>query len=515
MKRIFSVVICLAMLVSLCSFSSGAVSTKEEYNGLNVTKTVIKVPGLKTTYKFLQLADTHANVIPKDTSSVFYNFSVSRYNSFSKGMNYDYNEVVSRAYGYANSVGASAMLMTGDIIDCPSDENIEYLYNEVEKGGLTTMFTLGNHDWTCADSSYGYGNCFSTVQKETFWPKFQDLCTVESCGNTDNCHGSYIDFGEVVVVMLNNSEDTFQYSQSYRVLRSALALKKPTIVLYHVPLYAETIVDDAVDYWGVNPSCGSQNTGNTFDGWNKRVIEMLETSEYVVGLFTSHVHFEHEDLPYDLAFDTDTTISNGVTQYVCPPGHKGECRLIVLEGTDANCTHEFSTETVASATCKTRGRTASVCSKCGIEKKAVLDYVDHVYEDKLLYDSTCTTKGVMNHVCKYCNDTSSTDIDPKGHDYVLKSVITSPTVSSEGLGSYTCSRCSKTAELAIPKLSYTPGDCNLDGRVNARDVLILRLTVSGGLSLTEEQKAACDINADGRIRANDVLLLRKIIASGS
>lgn len=61
--------------------------------------------------------------------------------------------------------------------------------------------------------------------------------------------------------------------------------------------------------------------------------------------------------------------------------------------------------------------------------------------------------------------------------------------------------------------SFTPGDVNDDGVIDAKDVNLMRRYIAGGYNVTINEYAA-DVNADGEIDAKDVNLTRRHIAGG-
>ena len=61
--------------------------------------------------------------------------------------------------------------------------------------------------------------------------------------------------------------------------------------------------------------------------------------------------------------------------------------------------------------------------------------------------------------------------------------------------------------------TYTPGDVNGDGYINALDVTLMRRYIAGGYGVTINTLAA-DVDANGTVNAQDVTNLRRYIAGG-
>lgn len=74
---------------------------------------------------------------------------------------------------------------------------------------------------------------------------------------------------------------------------------------------------------------------------------------------------------------------------------------------------------------------------------------------------------------------------------------------------------------SVRAISYIPGDVNGDGRVNTRDLVMLRQYISDGCTVNPQGynanvvTDACDVNGDGRINTRDLVRLRQYISDGS
>ena len=64
---------------------------------------------------------------------------------------------------------------------------------------------------------------------------------------------------------------------------------------------------------------------------------------------------------------------------------------------------------------------------------------DHDYVGKVTTEPGCETEGVKTFTCSKCGDSYTESIPAKGHDY--KSVVTKPGCETEGYTTYTCANC--------------------------------------------------------------------------
>ncbi len=62
-------------------------------------------------------------------------------------------------------------------------------------------------------------------------------------------------------------------------------------------------------------------------------------------------------------------------------------------------------------------------------------------------------------------------------------------------------------------IDYLPGDLNMDGIINSKDVVMLRRRIAGGYDLDINESAG-DVNNDGTLNSKDVVFIRRYIADG-
>ena len=165
-------------------------------------------------------------------------------------------------------------------------------------------------------------------------------------------------------------------------------------------------------------------------------------------------------------------------------------------------------------TCTEQGYTTHTCSRCGDE------YVD-TYTDPLGHDTgewettlepTCTEKGTKIRYCSRCDYSEDGEIDPLGHDFADEfTEDVAPTEETEGSMSRHCSRCDATTDVTeIPKILR--GDVNGDGKVNMKDVLLLRKVLAGSAELELKYFRNSILDGEESLSLKDLLALRRLIA---
>lgn len=120
----------------------------------------------------------------------------------------------------------------------------------------------------------------------------------------------------------------------------------------------------------------------------------------------------------------------------------GACFILLsaLTACSKKCDHEYTSETIAEATCASQGVIRSTCTKCGdiVEEKTVKSD-KHTYTEKITKDATCTEAGEKTNICSLCAHIEEGTVAAKGHDF--KILKTSATCTQGGTEEKLCNRC--------------------------------------------------------------------------
>ena len=81
----------------------------------------------------------------------------------------------------------------------------------------------------------------------------------------------------------------------------------------------------------------------------------------------------------------------------------------------------------------------STCSTCGTTSGSALG---HDYTSKVTTKATCTSDGVRTYTCSRCNNSYTESIPRLGHSYT--SSVTAPTCTEQGYTTYTCTTCANS-----------------------------------------------------------------------
>ena len=276
----------------------------------------VTIPGLTKEYTFLQVTDLHSSAFSSEEAKAMdanrRNYITARRNAFTDGFMLS-EERMPYMFGYADQIDADMLLLTGDILDFPSEQNMAMMYENITALKTPTLFTLGNHDWCYAD------DYLTPNAAATYIPAFNKMSVGQPA---DDPYVRYVEYDEFMIVAVDNSADYVTASTVDKFLE--LCEKgKPIILMLHVPLHVDSLVEDSTKVWGKDLGMGGDSG---VCAWNEDVQRFYravaeDENSPVVAVLAGHVHFTHED-----------TLPNGVVQYITSTAYTGDCRVITVKG---------------------------------------------------------------------------------------------------------------------------------------------------------------------------------------
>ena len=211
---------------------------------------------------------------------------------------------------YGEEISADLILMTGDIIDFPSEANLTLLKSCVDSCKVPVLYITGNHDWSYADD-YHTENAAETY-----------LTRVDAISGASD-HAAIYEDETVLVCAVDSGLDRIREETLEAYLtaaRRAKATGKALILALHVPVHAETLVEDTVRVWRQELTIGEGAFGAddpaTMAFYNAVAVEPDLSPDAVIA---GHVHFDHEDV-----------FPNGTPQYITDIACDGHCRVLTL-----------------------------------------------------------------------------------------------------------------------------------------------------------------------------------------
>lgn len=276
--------------------------------------TTVPVKGLKKDFKILHFTDLHAcalDEVEKDAMEpVRRDYIPPRQGLFGGGRPYPSEAALPALLAYGEEIAADLILMTGDIIDFPSEANLTLLKSCVDSCKVPVLYITGNHDWSYADD-YHTENAAKTY-----------LTRVDAISGAVD-HAAIYEDETVLVCAVDSGLDRIREETLEAYLtaaRRAKATGKALILALHVPVHAETLVEDTVRVWRQELTIGEGAFGAedpaTMAFYNAVAVESDLAPDAVIA---GHVHFDHED-----------TFPNGTPQYITDIACDGHCRVLTL-----------------------------------------------------------------------------------------------------------------------------------------------------------------------------------------
>jgi len=281
MKRFINI-----LLITACTFlltGCGEKKTKVIITEENVAEETIVVEGLSRDYDLLFLTDTHMVVgSSKDTEQIAVN-GAERVPQFVDDTGVSSALQFPAWMTYAKEQQVDAVLFGGDIIDYPSAGNLEHLQKNLDTLTQPYIYTLGNHDWT-----YPW-EYMTDKGEEEYLPLLEPMMQ----GNTAI---QRLDVGELTIVAVDNSSNQVN-PKALEAYEEILAEDRPTIVLVHVPFFAPSLLEKAVEEWNSPVVIGSGNAGGIYENEETTAFMKLTTAadSPVVAVLAGHVHFYNKD----------------------------------------------------------------------------------------------------------------------------------------------------------------------------------------------------------------------------
>ena len=276
--------------------------------------TTVPIKGLKKEFRILHFTDLHACALDEVEKAamepVRRDYIPPRQGLFGGGRPYPSEAALPALMGYGEEIAVDLILMTGDIIDFPSEANLTLLQSCVDTCKVPVLYITGNHDWSYADD-YHTENAAATY-----------LTRVDTISGAVD-HAAVYEDETVLVCAVDSGLDRIRPETLEAYLtaaRRAKAYGKALILALHVPVHAETLVEDTVRVWQQELTIGEGAFGKddpaTMAFYNAVAVEPGLAPDAVIA---GHVHFDHEDI-----------LSNGTPQYITDIACDGHCRVLTL-----------------------------------------------------------------------------------------------------------------------------------------------------------------------------------------
>jgi len=276
-------VMCILLCLLVAKLYIKQVNTVDFIQPDHVREEYLVIEGLEKEYELLFLTDTHVIVQSEEDDAQVTANADGRYPVFMDAIGVSAAEQFPYWMKYANEREVDAVLFGGDIIDYPSAGNLEHLQKNLDTLTQPYIYTLGNHDWT-----YPW-EYMTDKGEEEYLPLLEPMMQ----GNTAI---QRLDVGELTIVAVDNSSNQVN-PKALEAYEEILAEDRPTIVLVHVPFFAPSLLEKAVEEWNSPVVIGSGNAGGIYENEETTAFMKLTTAadSPVVAVLAGHVHFYNKD----------------------------------------------------------------------------------------------------------------------------------------------------------------------------------------------------------------------------
>lgn len=298
------------------------VENKKEGNEFMLDDAVvdIKIEGLTGNYKFLHVSDAHLTLTDDTDTPEAIADQKARGEAFDAQITdgVKKEDRLANAYKYAEAEGCEAVILTGDILDAPSNGNMAYLNKVTKESNVDSIYLLGNHDWTFS------ANYQSSEQRGENIPKFQEIYDKYYEDGEEDLWDEYVDSYEYdgfVIVTVDNSND--QIPNGAQATLEYYAKKNiPVILALHVPISVPTMVNDVSAMWGRDICIGASNLAPNIV--TTKFINYLKSADSPVkAVLAGHIHMDHVD---------DLSPNNDTVQYTLGATYQGAARIFNIHG---------------------------------------------------------------------------------------------------------------------------------------------------------------------------------------
>lgn len=199
------------------------------------------------------------------------------------------------------------LVMVGDVIDHPSARNRELL---AVAAGMHPVYAIGNHDY----NNYAVEHESAALLAQRV-PMFYETLGFAPYNRVTRQGGMQF-------VTLDNTG--YQFSEAgIACVRSACRSGLPTVLVFHVPLFCEDLVEPTVAYWKIPILCGCPDgmyeKAPPVSETTARMLQLIAKEPTIVAVLAGHIHFAYAG-----------RLPCGKMQYVCEAGYLNSASRIVF-----------------------------------------------------------------------------------------------------------------------------------------------------------------------------------------
>ena len=262
---------------------------------LHITESTL-TPGIPTPLEVLHVTDLHLLFSDERDNAYIQQHAASRTACFPHA-----DQALEELKQELRRRAPDLLVLTGDILDFPSQANLDALHSLVENAPCPTLYVPGNHDWSLPQDYH------SDAQYRTYMPLFDPF---------DGASPDFqlLELGGVRFAGIDDSRERMTPAQSAH-LEEICADGVPVVACMHVPICEKQLEVRAKAVWhGANVLIGHE--GSTAE--TRRFCDIASARCHAV--LAGHVHFSDE-----------TRLPGGAVQLITALSAEGNIRRIRIE----------------------------------------------------------------------------------------------------------------------------------------------------------------------------------------
>ena len=248
----------------------------------------IRVPQIKQSTRILHITDAHFCRPDKDESEEQTTLCRQRHTHWQERYNQEAN--ASRLFESVKDSSAELLVLTGDILDFPSQASVQTVRELLDGCGLPWLYVSGNHDYY-----FPFQQSDEELRRAQY-PKLAPLfnSAPEFCWKHE--------INGLQILGVDNS--TYQIdSEQLAFARTTLQSGLPTVLLVHIPLTQPGLRAPTIAKWRDCILMGEPIPEEHRADWaaapdrpeTAQFLELMQNAPNLVAILCGHVHFSHEE----------------------------------------------------------------------------------------------------------------------------------------------------------------------------------------------------------------------------
>ncbi len=271
----------------------------------DIEEVILRLSGVDEEFSFVHWTDAHLSECDSRDGTLLVEMANSA-NCFGGNPTSVAREMVQTF----NASKPDLVAVTGDLLDAPTQANIEIGAELLGSLDAPVCIALGNHEW---------GALVEPRDRDYWWPRLQPLTKQPLDWHVQQMHG---------VNLLFVDDSNYQITaKQLRKTRQLLKDGRPCVLFMHIPVAIDSLVPPTVQTWKTPILLGAEDIspdkrtqwemGEEIEPSTAEFCRLVKSHPQVTAIFAGHLHFDHED-----------EYRQGCSQYVTGGGFRKSYRKV-------------------------------------------------------------------------------------------------------------------------------------------------------------------------------------------